>query len=226
LFSLLCPWLNSCFCSFSCPWQLFYIWCIYIVTFFYIVTFLQVDNLNPIANLENYCFYAMLITCKCTPLCKKLDYDAKSEPPYLTTTLIPNRTCTRFIVHTMNLIHSFTYLYTLQVWSCRQRYGTIWMKGKHYNIVRLLHPLSHIQTLSYIQTIKYLWLNLTIYYLLPILLTTYYLGYIPTIYYLTYLLLITTSHTYHILLKLHTYYLLFSLPNKLISWPTFSKLIF
>jgi len=28
----------------------------------------------------------MLIVCKCSPLCKKLDYDAKSEPPYLTTT--------------------------------------------------------------------------------------------------------------------------------------------
>jgi hypothetical protein len=28
----------------------------------------------------------MLIACKCTPLCKKLDCDAKSEPLYLTTT--------------------------------------------------------------------------------------------------------------------------------------------
>jgi hypothetical protein len=28
----------------------------------------------------------MLITCKCTPLCKKLDCDAKIEPPYLATT--------------------------------------------------------------------------------------------------------------------------------------------
>jgi hypothetical protein len=28
----------------------------------------------------------MLIACKCTPFCKKLDYDAKSEPLYLATT--------------------------------------------------------------------------------------------------------------------------------------------
>jgi hypothetical protein len=28
----------------------------------------------------------MLIACKCMPLCKKLDYNAKSEPPYLATT--------------------------------------------------------------------------------------------------------------------------------------------
>jgi hypothetical protein len=48
---------------------------------------LQVDNLNLATNLENYCFYAMLITCKCMPLYKILDCDAKSEPPYLTTAL-------------------------------------------------------------------------------------------------------------------------------------------
>ncbi len=47
---------------------------------------LQVENLNIATNLENYCFYAMLIACKCMPLCKKLDYNAKSEPPYLATT--------------------------------------------------------------------------------------------------------------------------------------------
>jgi hypothetical protein len=46
----------------------------------------QVDNLNLATNLENYCFYAMLIACKSMPLCKKLDCDAKSEPPYLATT--------------------------------------------------------------------------------------------------------------------------------------------
>ncbi len=48
--------------------------------------FLQVENLNLGRNLENYCFYAMLITYKCTPFCKKLDCDTKSEPPYLATT--------------------------------------------------------------------------------------------------------------------------------------------
>ncbi len=46
----------------------------------------QVDNLNLASNLENY-FYAMLITCKCTPFCKNLHSDTKSEPPYLATTL-------------------------------------------------------------------------------------------------------------------------------------------
>ncbi len=29
----------------------------------------------------------MLITCKCTPLCKKLDCNTKNEPPYFVTTL-------------------------------------------------------------------------------------------------------------------------------------------
>jgi hypothetical protein len=40
--------------------------------------FLQVENLNLTINLKNYCFYAMLITCKCMPLYKKLDYDTKA----------------------------------------------------------------------------------------------------------------------------------------------------
>jgi hypothetical protein len=54
--------------------------------FFYRCLLLQVDNLNLGTNLENYGYYAMIIACKCTPLCKKLDCDAKNEPPYLTTT--------------------------------------------------------------------------------------------------------------------------------------------
>jgi tryptophan-rich sensory protein len=54
--------------------------------FFYICLFFQVENLNLATNLENYCFYAMLIASKCTPLYKKLDCNAKSEPPYLATT--------------------------------------------------------------------------------------------------------------------------------------------
>jgi hypothetical protein len=65
------------------------------------------------------------------------------------------------------------------------------MKGKRYNITTLSHPLSHTKTLSYIHTIKYLPLNLTTYYLspilLPILLITYYLAYILIIYYLAYI---------------------------------------
>ncbi len=54
--------------------------------FFYRCLFFQVENLNLGTNLKNYCFYAMLIACKCTPLCKKLDCDIKSEPPYFATT--------------------------------------------------------------------------------------------------------------------------------------------
>jgi hypothetical protein len=48
---------------------------------------LQVNNQYLATNLENYYFYSMLVSCKCTPLCKKLDYNVKSEPPYLATTL-------------------------------------------------------------------------------------------------------------------------------------------
>ncbi len=51
--------------------------------FSYRCLFLKVENLNLATNLENYCFYAMLITCKCTPLYKKMDCDAKNEPPTL-----------------------------------------------------------------------------------------------------------------------------------------------
>ncbi len=47
---------------------------------------LQVDNSNLATNLKKYYFYTMLIACKCTPLYKTLDCDAKSEPPYLATT--------------------------------------------------------------------------------------------------------------------------------------------
>jgi tryptophan-rich sensory protein len=56
--------------------------------FFYKYFFHQVDNLNLATNLKIHCFYVMLITCKCTSLCKKLDYDVKREPCYLATTLI------------------------------------------------------------------------------------------------------------------------------------------
>jgi hypothetical protein len=47
---------------------------------------LQVENLNLATNLEDYYFNAMLIACKCMPLCKKMDYNAKNEALYLTTT--------------------------------------------------------------------------------------------------------------------------------------------
>jgi hypothetical protein len=55
---------------------------------FYRCFLLQVKNINLATNLGNYYFYVMLIASKCMPLCKKLDYDAKSEPPYLATTQI------------------------------------------------------------------------------------------------------------------------------------------
>jgi hypothetical protein len=38
-------------------------------------------------KFEKLLFHVVLITYKCMPLCKKLDYDAKSEPSYLATTL-------------------------------------------------------------------------------------------------------------------------------------------
>jgi hypothetical protein len=63
---------------------LMYICC----NFFYTCLPFQVDNLNLATNLENYCFYAMFIACKCMPLCKKLNCDAKNEPPYLATTFM------------------------------------------------------------------------------------------------------------------------------------------
>jgi len=75
---------QSIFFNFKSP--LLYIWCIYVVIFLNICVFLQVDNLNLSTSLKNYSFYAMLITCKCTPFYKKLDCDVKSEPPYLVTT--------------------------------------------------------------------------------------------------------------------------------------------
>ncbi len=75
---------QSIFFKFKSP--LLYIWCIYVAKSFNICLFLQVENLNLVTNLENYCFYVMLITYKCTPFCKKLDCDAKSEPPYPATT--------------------------------------------------------------------------------------------------------------------------------------------
>jgi hypothetical protein len=40
--------------------------------------------------LEKKYFYATLVTYKCTPICKKLDCNAKNEPPYLAATLNPN----------------------------------------------------------------------------------------------------------------------------------------
>ncbi len=64
-----------------------YIWCIYVANFSYRCFFLQVENLSLTTNLEDYCFYAMLITCKCMSFYKKLNCNTKSEPPYLATTL-------------------------------------------------------------------------------------------------------------------------------------------
>ncbi len=50
--------------------------------FFYKCLFFQVNNLNLITSLKNYCFYGMLITWKCAPLCKILECNPKSESPY------------------------------------------------------------------------------------------------------------------------------------------------
>jgi hypothetical protein len=56
---------------------LLYVWCIYVIVFLNKCHFLQVENQDLATNLENYYFYAMLIKCKCMPLYKKLDCDAK-----------------------------------------------------------------------------------------------------------------------------------------------------
>jgi len=48
----------------------------------------------------------MLIACKCMPLCKKLDCDAKNEPPYLATTQIINL-LRRFYDFVLKLIEVF-----------------------------------------------------------------------------------------------------------------------
>ncbi len=81
------------FIFFNLKNPLLYIWCVYVVIVLYICLFLQVDNLNLATNLENYCLYAMLIACKCTPLYKKPNCNARSEPPYLATTLPNITTC-------------------------------------------------------------------------------------------------------------------------------------
>jgi len=65
----------------------YYIFGVYLLQFFLSRCLLQVENLYLATNLENYYFYVMLITCKCTPFYKKSDCDVKSEPPYLATTL-------------------------------------------------------------------------------------------------------------------------------------------
>ncbi len=40
--------------------------------FFNRCIFLQFNNLNLVTNLKIYCFYVILIACKCTPLYKKI----------------------------------------------------------------------------------------------------------------------------------------------------------
>jgi hypothetical protein len=75
---------QSIFFNFKSP--LYYIFGVYMLQFNFIDFFFSIENLNLTTNLENYHFYTMLIACKCTPFCKTLDYNAKSEPPYLATT--------------------------------------------------------------------------------------------------------------------------------------------
>ncbi len=53
--------------------------------FFYRCLLLQIDNPNLATSLDFFCFYAMLIACKCMPLWKKLYCNTKNEPPYLAT---------------------------------------------------------------------------------------------------------------------------------------------
>ncbi len=69
---------QSIYFNFKSP--LLYIWCIYVAIF---------KNRCLLLNLTtHYCFYVMLITCKCMPLYKKIDWHTKNQPPYLTITLL------------------------------------------------------------------------------------------------------------------------------------------
>jgi len=78
-----------------------------------------------------------------------------------------------FIVHTMNLIHSFTYVYILQVWSCKQK---IWDNSheretlQHYSTITSFVPYKNIIIYPH-NKIFTIFIN----YLLSILHTTYYL---------------------------------------------------
>jgi hypothetical protein len=76
------------------------IYLVYICCKFFYICLLQVENLDLTTNLENYYVYGMLIACKCTSFYITLDYDAKSEPPYLATThLCTTTSFKRFIIH-------------------------------------------------------------------------------------------------------------------------------
>jgi hypothetical protein len=88
---------QSIFLNFKSP--LLYIWCVYVIILFNKCLILQIDNQNLATNLKFYYFNVMLIACKCTPLCKKLDYDTKNEPPYLATTQPIKQTFIRHIIY-------------------------------------------------------------------------------------------------------------------------------
>jgi hypothetical protein len=67
--------------------QLFYyIFGAYMLYFEYIIIIIKIIILNLITNLTNILFYGMFIAHKCMTFYKTLHYDAKNEPPYLTTT--------------------------------------------------------------------------------------------------------------------------------------------
>lgn len=56
----------------------------YIAIFYYRCCFIKVEILN--LTTKSTFFYEMLITCKCTRLCKKLYCDTKNDSSYLATT--------------------------------------------------------------------------------------------------------------------------------------------
>ncbi len=48
-------------------------------------------------------------------ICPNLVKSSLGDPHLINYIKIPNGACTMFIMHTMNLVHYFTYLYILQV---------------------------------------------------------------------------------------------------------------
>ncbi len=77
----------------------YYIFGVYMLHLFYTCLFLQVDNLNLATNLKTYCFYAMLIACKCKPFCKKIGLWRKKW-----TTLPCNDPTSKALVLLLNLV--------------------------------------------------------------------------------------------------------------------------
>jgi hypothetical protein len=129
---------------------------------------LQGGNLNLATNLENYCFYDMLIACKCTPLCKKLGYDTKNEP-YLANYCFSFFFVSLFVfsslIKPLKIWSSILILHYFQLNSIyihpKLAYGLSWHQfkaipiprnklkyGYNFNSTQLNWPFSHVKPIS------------------------------------------------------------------------------